>query len=148
MHPVGAVARLPHHLAEKEIIEMLNRRHALKLTAALAASQAVPDAVSATPASGPVEGIFRELPHLSLTDDLEDVIDALAGHIQTFRAADWAEYKARLAEVVALDPEGLAYRSGSPVCELDEAAVGMAVSAWADGLRLGAALALERQATA
>jgi len=44
--------------------------------------------------------------------------------------------------------EGLAYCSDSRVCALDEAEVGLAVSGLADGLRLGAALALERQATA
>jgi hypothetical protein len=79
---------------------------------------------------------------------LEQAIDALAGDVRTFRAADWAEYKARLADVIALEPEGLSYRYGSPVCALDEAAVGLAVSAWADGLLLGAALAHERQAIA
>jgi hypothetical protein len=103
---------------------------------------------AATPASGSAEAIIRELPHLSMTEDLEDVINALAGHVQTFRAADWAEYKARLADVMALGPERLAYSYGSPDCAMDEAAVGLAVSAWANGLRLGAALALERQATA
>jgi hypothetical protein len=46
-----------------------------------------------------------------------------------------------------VENEGLAYYSDSPDCALDEAAVGLAVSAWADGLRLGAVLALEQQAT-
>jgi hypothetical protein len=124
---------------------MPNRRNPLKL---VPVSQTMPTSVAAAaPDPDPAEAVIRELPHPSLTDDLEEVIDALAGHVQTFRAADWAEYKARLADVIALDPEALAYRSGSPVCDLDEAAVGLAVSAWAGGLRLGTTLARERQAS-
>src|SRR4051812_27704073 len=77
---------------KKETFEMLNRRTALKLTAALVASQPVPDSTAAMPAADTAQAVSRELPHLSLTEDLQDVIDALAGHIQTFRAGDWAEY--------------------------------------------------------
>jgi hypothetical protein len=81
MHVVGAVARLPHHLAEKEIIEMLNRRNALKLTAALAATQIVPSPVAAaTPTSDPVKAIIAELRGLT-SDQLEHLVESASFHL-------------------------------------------------------------------
>jgi hypothetical protein len=135
---------------------MLNRRNPLRL---VPVSRTAPHAPATPPQATSVDQIRHDArsaiadgkepsEHLGWQEDLEHAIDALAGDVRTFHAAEWAEYKNRLADVMALDPEGLAYRYGSPVCAMDEAAVGLAVSAWADGLRLGAALALERQATA
>ena len=78
----------------------------------------------------------------SLPDALERVIDRLVDDALTFNAPEWETYKARLREVIALDPARLDGGFGHPVTDMDEAAVALFVAAWAGGLRRGVALGL------
>ena len=77
-----------------------------------------------------------------LPDALERVIDRLVNDARAFNAPAWEAYKARLREVIALDPARLEGGYGHPVTDMDEAAVALFVAAWAGGLRRGVALGL------
>ena len=74
--------------------------------------------------------------------ELDALLDRLTEEAAEFHPAALAEYRTALDEVIALDPDLLSYEFGRPVVEMDEAAMGLFVSAWGDGLRRGAAIGL------
>lgn len=56
-------------------------------------------------------------------------------------AEEWAVYKQALRRVAAVAPETLPLRCGTPLDELDAAAVALANAAWMAGSRVGDAFA-------
>jgi hypothetical protein len=106
----------------------------VKIAAAAAASQLAPVAVA------PVVAAIDD--DDTLPASLDRVIDRLVGEVEALHPAAYATYRAHLRAVIALDPALLTAGVGQPITALDEAAIDLAVHLWAEGMRLGARLAL------